>query len=137
MADIDSINQQFIRYDQVRKAHTYRLAEHPDDAFDDDYEIAILDLEPFLNGDAAGKEHAVEELAAEAGALPRLGDVLPEVVADDERHRNLVHRLQVLRGGEGDDREGRQRDEQAEEEHGLAEDVEYRRALDHAAKPHL
>jgi len=31
MADIDSINRQFVRYDQVRKAHTYRLAEHPGD----------------------------------------------------------------------------------------------------------
>jgi isopenicillin N synthase-like dioxygenase len=55
VADIDSVNQQFIRYDQVRKAHTYRLAEHPDDAFDDDYEIATLDFEPFLKCDAADK----------------------------------------------------------------------------------
>ena len=41
-----ALNQDFSRYDQVRKAHTYRLAEHESDAFDEDYEIATLDLAP-------------------------------------------------------------------------------------------
>jgi isopenicillin N synthase-like dioxygenase len=70
MADIDSNNQQFIRYDQVRKAHTYRLAEHPSDAFDDDYEIATLDFGRFLNGDAGDKQRFAEEFA---GALGEIG----------------------------------------------------------------
>ncbi len=64
MADIDSVNQQFIRYDQVRKAHTYRLAEHPGDEFDEDYEIATLDLGRFLDGSEAEKARFAEEFAA-------------------------------------------------------------------------
>ena len=70
MADIDSNNQQFIRYDQVRKAHTYRLAEHPSDAFDEDYEIATLDFDPFLHGDAKEKERFAEEFG---NALHEIG----------------------------------------------------------------
>jgi isopenicillin N synthase-like dioxygenase len=69
MADIDSINQQFIRYDQVRKAHTYRLAEHPSDAFDEDYEIATLDFGRFLNGNEEEKQHFAEEFAAALGEI--------------------------------------------------------------------
>jgi isopenicillin N synthase-like dioxygenase len=70
MADIDSVNQQFIRYDQVRKAHTYRLAEHPGDAFDEHYEIATLDFGRFLHGDEAEKARFAEEFAA---ALQEIG----------------------------------------------------------------
>lgn len=70
MADIDSVNQQFIRYDQVRKAHTYRLAEHPSDEFDEDYEIATLDFALFLQGDATDKARFAE---AFAGALEEIG----------------------------------------------------------------
>jgi isopenicillin N synthase-like dioxygenase len=47
-----ALNQDFNRYDQVRKAHTYRLAEHESDEYDEDYRIATLDLEPFLRGNA-------------------------------------------------------------------------------------
>ena len=64
MADIDSDNRQFIRYDQVRKAHTYRLAENPADEFDEDYEIATLDFERFLRGDASEKARFAQEFAA-------------------------------------------------------------------------
>ena len=51
----DALNRDFEKYDQVRKAHTYRLAEHESDAFDDDYEIATLDFAPFLHGNDAGE----------------------------------------------------------------------------------
>jgi isopenicillin N synthase-like dioxygenase len=51
MSDVDALNRQFERYDQVRKTHTYRLAESDTDEFDEDYEIATLDFEPFLRGD--------------------------------------------------------------------------------------
>ena len=44
MTDLQALNREFAKYDQVRKAHTYRLAEGEGDAFDDDYEIATLDL---------------------------------------------------------------------------------------------
>jgi isopenicillin N synthase-like dioxygenase len=70
MADIYSVNQQFIRYDQVRKAHTYRLAEHPSDAFDEDYEIATLDFGRFLNGDEGDRQRFADEFA---GALGEIG----------------------------------------------------------------
>src|SRR5438067_12544748 len=50
MTDIDALNRDFAKYDQVEKAHTYRLAEHEGDEFDEEYQIATLDLEPFLRG---------------------------------------------------------------------------------------
>jgi isopenicillin N synthase-like dioxygenase len=55
MTEVDALNRDFAKYDQVEKAHTYRLAEHESDQFDQDYEIATLDFEPFLRGDAADK----------------------------------------------------------------------------------
>jgi isopenicillin N synthase-like dioxygenase len=65
-----ALNQDFKRYDQVRKAHTYRLAEQDDDAFDTDYEIATLDLGRFLHGNAADKASFAAEFA---GALKEIG----------------------------------------------------------------
>jgi isopenicillin N synthase-like dioxygenase len=65
-----ALNQDFNRFDQVRKAHTYRLAEHDDDLFDEDYEIATLDLEPFLRGDARDKARFAEAFGA---ALQEIG----------------------------------------------------------------
>jgi isopenicillin N synthase-like dioxygenase len=70
MADIDSVNQQFTRFEQVRKAHTYRLAENSADEFDEQYEIATLDLARFLHGDAAAKAAFAEEFG---GALQEIG----------------------------------------------------------------
>ena len=65
-----ALNQDFSRYDQVRKAHTYRLAEHESDAFDEDFEIATLDFAPFLHGGATDKARFAE---AFAGALNEIG----------------------------------------------------------------
>jgi isopenicillin N synthase-like dioxygenase len=65
-----ALNQDFSRYDQVKKAHTYRLAEHESDAFDEDFEIATLDLEPFLRGDARDKARFAEAFGA---ALQEIG----------------------------------------------------------------
>src|SRR5690348_3019485 len=70
MADVDSLNQQFSRFDQVRKSHTYRLAESESDEFDEDYEIATLDFGQFLHGDEADKARFAE---AFAGALEEIG----------------------------------------------------------------
>ena len=64
MADVNALNQDFTRYDQVAKNHTYRLAEHPSDAFDEDYGIGTLDLGRFLSGNAADKANFVEEFGA-------------------------------------------------------------------------
>ena len=52
MIEIDALSSDFVKYDQVEKSHTYRLAERPGDEFDEDYEIATLDFGQFLNGDA-------------------------------------------------------------------------------------
>jgi isopenicillin N synthase-like dioxygenase len=70
MPGIESINQQFTRFDQVRKAHTYRLAEHPSDEFDEDYEIATLDFAAFLRGNAEDKARFADQFA---GALEEIG----------------------------------------------------------------
>ncbi|HEX8240367.1 MAG TPA: 2OG-Fe(II) oxygenase family protein [Allosphingosinicella sp.] len=64
------VNQDFSRFDQVLKTHTYRLAEHEGDEFDEDYEIATLDLEPFLRGDARDKARFAAEFGA---ALEEIG----------------------------------------------------------------
>src|SRR6185312_3965308 len=70
MAGVDSINQQFSRYDQVLKSHTYRLAEDPSDEFDEDYKIRTLDFGPFLKGGGAERASFAE---AFAGALQEIG----------------------------------------------------------------
>lgn len=64
MVDPNALNQEFKRYDQVEKSHTYRLAEHPSDAFDEDYEIATLDFDRYLNGSEADKARFSEKLGA-------------------------------------------------------------------------
>ena len=61
MTDVNALNRDFTRYDQVEKKHTYRLAEHDSDEFDEDYEIATLDIGAFLNGDAGDKAKFVDE----------------------------------------------------------------------------
>lgn len=70
MADTNALNQEFTRYDQVKKTHTYRLAEHEHDQFDEDYKIAALDIAPFLHGNAQDKARFAEDFA---GALQEIG----------------------------------------------------------------
>jgi isopenicillin N synthase-like dioxygenase len=70
MTDTDAINREFTRFDQVRKSHTYRLAEREGDEFDDEYEIATLDFGPFLGGDADDKARFAEAFVA---ALQEIG----------------------------------------------------------------
>ena len=60
MTDPNALNRDFEKYDQVRKAHTYRLAEHESDAFDDAYEIATLDFAPYLRGNIQEKARFAE-----------------------------------------------------------------------------
>jgi isopenicillin N synthase-like dioxygenase len=70
MADVDALNRDFARYDQVEKAHTYRLAESAGDEFDEDYRIATLDFGRFLHGSAADQRRFSAEFA---GALEEIG----------------------------------------------------------------
>jgi isopenicillin N synthase-like dioxygenase len=69
MADLDALNQDFRKYDQVEKAHTYRLAESPADEFDENYQIATLDLARFRCGDSADKARFAAEFAAALGDI--------------------------------------------------------------------
>jgi isopenicillin N synthase-like dioxygenase len=62
--DLQAVNQDFIRYDQVEKGHTYRLAESESDEFDDDYEIQTFDFGQFLNGNAADKQIFAESFGS-------------------------------------------------------------------------
>ena len=70
MADPTALNRDFTKYDQVRKTHTYRLAEHESDQFDDAYQIATLDLGPYLYGNAKDKARFAESFGA---ALREIG----------------------------------------------------------------
>lgn len=49
--DIQAVNQDFVRYDQVEKGHTYKLAESGSDEFDEDYQIQTFDFARYLYGD--------------------------------------------------------------------------------------
>jgi len=70
MTDVQALNRDFEKYDQVRKGRTYRLAESDTDAFDEEYRIATLDFEPFLRGDARDRARFAEDFA---GALRAIG----------------------------------------------------------------
>lgn len=64
MADVNALNRDFTQYDQIQKDHTYRLAEHVSDVFDDDYEIDMLDFGQYLTGNADDKKRFVEAFGA-------------------------------------------------------------------------
>jgi isopenicillin N synthase-like dioxygenase len=70
MTDSIATNRDFTRHDQVLKTHTYRLAEHESDSFDEEYEIATLDFEPFLRGDPADRARFAEAFGT---ALQEIG----------------------------------------------------------------
>lgn len=70
MTGPNALNQEFRKYDQVAKTHTYRLAEDSADEFDENYRIATLDFGRYLNGDAAEKSRFAAEFV---GALHEIG----------------------------------------------------------------
>ena len=63
MTDTNAINRDFEKYDQVRKTHTYRLAENETDEFDEEYRIATLDFGLFLHGSSKDRAQFAEEFA--------------------------------------------------------------------------
>lgn len=90
MTDPNALNRDFEKYDQVRKAHTYRLAEHESDLFDEDYEIATLDIDPFLNGDAMARARFAEEFGAalqDIGFAVLVGHGVDPALYDDMHNR--------------------------------------------------
>jgi isopenicillin N synthase-like dioxygenase len=70
MTNTNALNRDFEKYDQVRKTHTYRLAEDEADEFDDDYQIATLDFGPFLHGSADDRAQFAESFGS---ALQEIG----------------------------------------------------------------
>lgn len=70
MTDTGALNRDFEKYDQVRKAHTYRLAEDRSDEFDEDYQIATLDIGPVLRGDPGDRARFAETFGS---ALQEIG----------------------------------------------------------------
>jgi isopenicillin N synthase-like dioxygenase len=92
MNDLNAINRDFEKYDQVRKAHTYRLAENDSDEFDEEYEIATLDFEPFLRGGAADKTRFAEGFARalrEIGFAVLTGHGVDPALYDDMHEATL------------------------------------------------
>ena len=62
--DIQAVNQDFIRYDQVEKRHTYRLAESEGEEFDTEYRIQTFDFGRYLNGNAKDRQAFAEEFGS-------------------------------------------------------------------------
>ena len=62
--DFQAVNQDFIRYDQVEKSHTYRLAESDSDEFDTDYQIQTFDIGRYLRGNDKDRKEFAEEFGA-------------------------------------------------------------------------
>ena len=92
MTDPHVLNRDFEKYDQVRKAHIYRLAEGESDEFDDEYEIATLDFAPFLNGNDEDKARFAAEFGkalAEIGFAVLTGHEVDATLYDEMHDRVL------------------------------------------------
>ena len=62
---VGAVNQQFSRYEQVRKDQTYRLSEGTGaEEFDEDYRIRTCDMGLFFNGGEAGRKQFAADLGA-------------------------------------------------------------------------
>jgi len=60
---IHAKNQEFRKYDQVRKDQNYHLVEHPGlEMFDDDYRIETCDMRLFFEGGEEGRRRFASEL---------------------------------------------------------------------------
>lgn len=61
---VEALNQDFRRFDQVDKRHTYRLSEAADgsEAFDEDFVVRTCDMAEFFHGGEAGRERFADSL---------------------------------------------------------------------------
>src|SRR4051794_21716507 len=92
MTDLQALNLEFAKYDQVRKSHTYRLAEGEGETFDQDYEIATLDLGHYLHGDAGDKAKFADAFGAalqEIGFAVLVGHGVDTTLYDEAEERVL------------------------------------------------
>lgn len=68
---IEAVNQEFTRYDQVEKAHTYHLAEtEGGEEFDEEFEIKTCDIGDALRGGESGQERFAQDFGS---ALQEIG----------------------------------------------------------------
>jgi isopenicillin N synthase-like dioxygenase len=94
MTDTKALNRDFEKYDQVRKAHTYRLAEDSADQFDTDYRIATLDFARFLRGGPGDKADFAGEFTV---ALEEIGfAVLTGHGVDPALYEEMHDRVETL-----------------------------------------
>lgn len=60
---IESLNQEFKKYEQVQKDQSYHLSEHEgQDQFDEEYEIKTCDMGLYFNGGEQGKKEFARQL---------------------------------------------------------------------------
>jgi isopenicillin N synthase-like dioxygenase len=63
--DVTAVNQDFTKYDQVKKQHTYHLAEADgEELFDEEFQIKTCDMSQFWDGGDAGKAQFAEDLGS-------------------------------------------------------------------------
>src|SRR5436190_1693839 len=72
---VNATNREYIGYDQVKKAQSYRLAEGADEQFDDEYRIRTCDIGRFLRGNEIDRRAFAQELGE---ALHRIGFAILE-----------------------------------------------------------
>ncbi|MCZ6696446.1 MAG: hypothetical protein O7A63_07905 [Acidobacteria bacterium] len=67
---VSAVNQEFRRYEQVRKDQTYRLSEDAArEEFDDRFEIRTCDMAEFFHGGEAGRRRFAAELGSALGSI--------------------------------------------------------------------
>ena len=60
---VGAVNEEFLKYDQVERPHTYHLAEQADeDQFDEEFQIRTCDMSQFVEGGDADRERFAQEL---------------------------------------------------------------------------
>jgi isopenicillin N synthase-like dioxygenase len=71
---VSAVNQEYIKYDQVDKGHTYHLAEdEKEDRFDEEFEIKTVDLTPFFQGGDREKRQVAQDMGS---AMAEIGFVI-------------------------------------------------------------
>lgn len=84
---IEALNQEFSRYEQVRKDQRYRLAERADlEQFDDEYVIRTCDMAAFFSGGEQGKAHFAQQLGS------ALADIGFAILTGHGIHESLYRR---------------------------------------------
>ena len=92
---IDAKNQEYAKYDQVKKEQDYLLVEHMDmEEFDNEYQIATCDISQFIDGDEEERRGFSQCLGT---ALEEIGfAILTGHGIDPNLYRNAKEKTQVF-----------------------------------------